>query len=285
MRDFRTFKPQDQRITKFISYYYIDFDDNPTANNQYICYPHFNTTLSFYESGRFEYADYHSQITTGKDSKFLKILTPIREEPLMVSQIGAKKKVAVVFEPLGINHFLQSAYQFEANAHPKLFEAFDPRINGVLQQIFEGLSIPEITGLLDEFFLTQLNGFNQPSLEQVLEVMHNQEENHTISKIVEENLGISRRQLGRLFKQHLGTTPHKYNNIVQFRQALNYQVFQDSVKNYTELAFKARYTDQSHFIKACKQLTKFTPGVFFNKGEQVRNRRYFLGFYEIAFIP
>lgn len=62
MQAFCTFKPKNPELKKYISYYYSDISDNVNLENQYICYPHFNTTLSFYKSSSFHYRDHHTQI-------------------------------------------------------------------------------------------------------------------------------------------------------------------------------------------------------------------------------
>src|SRR5882757_3089736 len=110
MQSFQTFKPHEQRLRRYISYYYLDIDDAQEANHQYICYPHFNTTLSFYKSHVFEYKNHHTRVDYQRNSSCLKILTPLREEPLIVSQRGPKHKLTIVFEPLGLNHFVNDRY-------------------------------------------------------------------------------------------------------------------------------------------------------------------------------
>ncbi len=269
MQSFCTFKPNNPELKKYISYYYLDTADNADLENRYICYPHFNTTLSFYKSNSFHYQNHHTQIHFQENASYLKILTPLRKEPLMVSQYGAKHKVAVVFEPLGLNHFIQTSYNNISFGCPVIFNAFDQDIDILLDQIFKETATEQLTTLLDNFFVSKLTAFSNPYLENALRLLHQVEHDIGVNTIAEKKLGISRRQLNRLFNQHLGTSPQKYRHIVRFRHAMNSKIFQDAVINYTELAFKAQYTDQSHFTKTCKQLTGYTPKSFFNKGKHI----------------
>lgn len=269
MELFCTFKPNLPELKKYISYYYLDITDTANSENQYICYPHFNTTLSFYKSSCFHYQHQHTKIHAQKNAPHLKILTPLREEPLMVTQYGAKHKIAVVFEPLGLNHFIQASYSQISCSDPVIFTAFDQDIDLLLDQVFKETAIEHLTILLDHFFVSKLNRFKNIYLENALRLLHLPEQDFSVNTLAEHHLGISRKQLGRLFAQHLGTSPQKYRNIVRFRQAMNSKIFQDDVVSYTELAFKAQYADQSHFIKVCKQLTGCTPKAFFNRGKHL----------------
>lgn len=50
MRIFETFKPKCELLKKYVSYYYLDIAEDATYFNEYICYPHYNTTVSLYKS-------------------------------------------------------------------------------------------------------------------------------------------------------------------------------------------------------------------------------------------
>jgi len=49
-------------------------------------------------------------------------------------------------------------------------------------------------------------------------------------------------------------------------------------KNFSSLSHEANYTDQSHFIKACKQLTGLTPSQFFKDGKIIGSEDIFWSF-------
>lgn len=60
---------------------------------------------------------------------------------------------------------------------------------------------------------------------------------------------VSRRHLQRLFRRHLGFSPHDFIKITRFQQALRQRSIQ-------------AYADQSHYIHECKRITRLTPGEF-----------------------
>jgi len=68
---------------------------------------------------------------------------------------------------------------------------------------------------------------------------------------------------------HIDTTSQKYRKIVRFRQLMAYKLQSVQQSSYTTLSHKANYTDQSHFIKTCKQITGFAPSQFFREGKIV----------------
>ena len=61
--------------------------------------------------------------------------------------------------------------------------------------------------------------------------------------------GVSRRHVQRLFQKHFGCTPHDFIKITRFQQSLRQNLFES-------------YSDQSHYIRECKRITKLTPREF-----------------------
>lgn len=66
--------------------------------------------------------------------------------------------------------------------------------------------------------------------------------------------------------------------IVKFRQLMNYKLQSVQHTNYTWLSHKTDYTDQSHFIKVCKEFTGLTPSQFFKNGKIVGSEDMFWTF-------
>ncbi len=215
MKVFETFQPKDEQLRKYVSYYYIDIAEVCDYQNEYVCYPHYNNTISFYKSHTVSFLDGHSEINFEHDAAPLQIFTPLRETILKVTQRGPVHKIGIVFETFGINQF-ENAY-----------------------------------------------------IEKAIELFHSPTNDLNIDELAELKLGISRKQLNRIFKKFVGTTAQKYRSIVRFRQLMNYRLANDVHPSLTALSHQAHYTDQSHFIKACKQLTGLTPSQFFKEGRIV----------------
>lgn len=76
------------------------------------------------------------------------------------------------------------------------------------------------------------------------------------------DVGLSPRQLQRVFNYYLGTTPKAFSNVVRFQHILNSQT---SLKELREnkLYFEAGFYDQAHFIRHFKTFYGVTPSEAF----------------------
>jgi len=266
MRIFETFKPADTLLQKYISYYYLDIADDENYRNEYICYPHYNNTVSLYKSHQVRFSVNHSKINYEEGSLPLQIFTPLRENILKVSQTGPVHKIGIVFGPFGINQFLTDAVAIDKIASSPSFSFFD---NQFINQLFDYENLEDIKAALDKELLSKLSPVSNIYVIRALELLHTSIDEISIDEIAERKLGISRKHLNRLFKKYIGTSAQKYRSIVRFRQLMNHKLNIKKQDNLSSLSHQAHYTDQSHFIKACKQLTGLTPSQFFKDGKIV----------------
>lgn len=82
---------------------------------------------------------------------------------------------------------------------------------------------------------------------------------------------LSTRQFERKFKAFSGFSPKLYTRIVRFQSAVN--MYGDSEKSLTEIAYACGYYDQSHFIHDFKEFSGQHPRFFFSgKGEGAEYR-------------
>lgn len=275
MRIFETLKPKSAILKKYISYYYLDIADQVNYFNEYICYPHYNNTISLYKNHHVEFAKQHSILTYNKSAGPLQIFTPIREETLKVTQQGSVYKIGIVFEPFGINQFLAINIAINKRVSSPIFKFFE---DNFIQNLFNTTNFNDIVSLLDQELQNKLNPKQNLYIKKALQILHTSTKEFNIDELANTQLGISRKHLNRLFGEHLGTTPQKYRTIVRFRQLMNYKLNNKEQQNLTSLAHQVHYTDQSHFIKACKQLTGLTPSQFFKDGKIVGSEDTFWNF-------
>ena len=266
MRIFETVKPKNKLLCKYVSYYYIDIADEDHYFNEYICYPHFNNTISLYKSHNVTFKIGHSIINFKRSGLPLQIFTPLRENTLKVTQKGPIHKIGIVFQPFGINQFFAKQIEINKVGYSPSFNFFE---NEFVLQLFNDNCVEHIVTNLEEQLIKKLNLTENLYIEKALQMFHNSENEFSIDELAEVKLGISRKHLNRLFQKHIGTTPQKYRKIVRFRQLMAYKLQSIQQSNYTTLSHKANYTDQSHFIKTCKQITGFAPSQFFKEGKIV----------------
>lgn len=78
------------------------------------------------------------------------------------------------------------------------------------------------------------------------------------------DIGISPRQLQRLFKYYIGDTPKTFSKVVQFQNILRAKPSNQSLKE-NKLFYDVGYYDQAHFIKDFKNFYGVTPSVAFKR--------------------
>jgi AraC-like DNA-binding protein len=71
------------------------------------------------------------------------------------------------------------------------------------------------------------------------------------------DLALSERQLERLFLQYTGLTPRQFARLTRFRQVVH--LLHQPVLSLTDVAYRAGYYDQAHFIHDFKSLAGLTP--------------------------
>ncbi|WP_113653003.1 helix-turn-helix domain-containing protein [Pedobacter namyangjuensis] len=266
MRIFETLKPANKEISKYVSYYYLDIATETDYCNEYICYPHYNNTVSLYKSHGVSFDNKHSQIRFTLGSKPIQIFTPLREHTLKVTQIGPVHKIGIVFEPFGINQFISSSIAINNRLTSPEFTLFE---QSFLIDLFQENDFSKMVSKLDQYLHSRFSEVQNPYLSKAITLLHESTEELNIDELAETKLGISRKHLNRIFKKYMGTTAQKYKSIVRFRQLMNYKLQHKNSNNLSSLSHQAHYTDQSHFIKACKQLTGLTPSQFFKDGKIV----------------
>ncbi len=272
MRIFETFKPNSELVKKYVSYYYLHITDDHNEKNEYTCYPHYNNTISLYRSHRFKYQPYHSILEFDIESKPIQIYTPIRERPLKVTQTGAVYKIAIVFSPFGVNQFLKGSSLL---AFDSTFSFFGEE---EIEQLFRTVNIEKLVTLIDHLLTNKYAKVENLYIEKALDLLGDNVNDISIDLIAENKLGISRKHLNRLFRKYLNISPQKYRSIVRFRELMSNKLSRNNDQNLSDLSHQANYTDQSHFIKACKLLTGVTPAKFFNDGKIIGNEDTFWKF-------
>jgi len=77
--------------------------------------------------------------------------------------------------------------------------------------------------------------------------------------------GYSQKQLSRYFDKYVGLSPKEFIRINRFMLSLEY-VKTRATDNLTDIAYRAGYYDQSHYIHECKQYAGMTPGQILSSG-------------------
>ena len=87
-------------------------------------------------------------------------------------------------------------------------------------------------------------------------------------KVLQRQLQLSERSLERKFSHTVGISPKLFSRICQFQHTMN-QIRSNSYSNFSDLAFKNNYSDQSHFIRVFKEFTGLLPGDYQKRSKEV----------------
>ncbi|AZB07805.1 AraC family transcriptional regulator [Chryseobacterium sp. G0162] len=252
---FKTFKPKNAIVSKYVEYYYLDIKEDNIIN-EFQCFPHFNNSISLYKSHiRLE----NGEVVYKETALPCQIFTPIRERVLHVKQSGKVHRIVVVFHPLGIHQFYGD---LDFSGYITDYEFFTQH---ELSQIFSTTDTEIQESLLDGFLEKRFKRFEHTILEKSIDYIFNHYEDFSV-EVFSRKIGVSRQHINRLFQTYLGVSVKKFNEIVLFRQTINKKLFEDPDRNFTELAHEFNFNDQSHFNKTYKNLTENSPKSFFSKG-------------------
>ena len=73
---------------------------------------------------------------------------------------------------------------------------------------------------------------------------------------------VNRRQLERKFSSTIGLSPKQLSKTIRLQATLK-MLLNNKFTSLTALAYEREYYDQAHFIKDFKELTGFTPKIFY----------------------
>ena len=252
---FETFKLKKTYGRKYVDYCYLDIKPHNSLH-EFQCFPHFNNTISLYRS--------HTPLSSGEmafdaAAEPFQIFTPIREKVLTVKQSGPVYRIVIVFHPLGIQQFYKDLNFADCSNG---FEFFTPK---ELQMLFSTQDTEMLTDFLDTFLEKRYTACNYPVLKAAVSYIFSHYETFSVAAL-SNTTGTSRQHLNRIFRMHLGVSVKKFHEIVVFRQTMHKKLFENPGVNFTALAHEFNYSDQSHFNKTYKNLTKNTPKAFYDKG-------------------
>ncbi len=262
--NFITAKPTSEKISRYISYYYFHKSINENYQKKFIFYPNYKHALTVYRNSEVIISDSRSIIKPSKKASIQSLYCINKNKNIKVSIEGIFDKIGIVFNPLGINHFIEKSIQEVFPYEINIFTYFGEEFNFVLNQVFLETEIHKKVELLDSFFEKVIQPFEEQILKKAIREIIISNGSIKVSKLSEE-LKINRKSLLRLFNKHTTMSVEEYRKMVMFRQAFNYFQQNKKTANLTEVALFSMYYDQAHFIKHFKSITKETPNSLLTK--------------------
>lgn len=247
--------PVDERLAKYVDYYYIFNSNRDQLDEFYIAYPHINTPVFFHDNVDVSFENNRLYYTERKKIKFETDIIGRSLKPFLCHAAGNIYAVTIVFKPLGLNHFITGDFQSNFNRLCQPLSLWNVHAKA-LKNILKEKDQTEIVNKMDTFLLSIMQPFNQPILTKAVLLLSDEEQAVAVGKL-EKELHVDRKTLQRLFLKYTGFTPVNFKRIARFRNAM--KLCKDTDKNLTEIAYQTQFADQSHFIKELKALTSDSP--------------------------
>ena len=259
-----TQKPKSPFLRNFISYYYFHKSGDEDVSLSFNYYPHFKNALTIYKKSKVEIiGETHTRSIPAKNDYFFSYSQLIKRFGT-AEIIPPFDKIGVVFEPLGLNHFVKENLSHYLNEPINLnFNYFRDSMSNVLEDIFSAVDSDTKTTLLDTYFSERFIGFDEDRLKAAITFMLNSDTKCSVNSIAEE-LNMNRKTLLRLFNRHLKCSVKDYIDLIKFRRAVD--VYQKSFDkpSLTNLALDLNYYDQAEFTNHFKKVTGVNPKKFYN---------------------
>lgn len=176
---------------------------------------------------------------------------------------------SVTFQANGLSHFLRIPINELQNQIVTL-ESVNKVLSQQLEDKLAGAStFQKRIEIVESFFINllknQIISVNQKRMTNSIELIKSTKGNISI-EFLASNACVSRKQFERKFLAYIGISPKQYLKIIRFQNAIFLNQSTTNV-SITELAYRAGYYDQSHFINEVKDLTGQTPKKLFDSEE------------------
>jgi len=183
--------------------------------------------------------------------------------PLWLKFSGHTRLAKVQFRTGGVQQFLTLPLA-ELTDTPStcLAEFWGPEAHLLNEQLHAAESDYARCALLNRFFQSELLSENLQAnyVHYTLRQLHQTLGNCRLADL-EHSLGISARQLERVFHSRVGLSPKTISKFIRINAALNVLEHNPS-QQLSALGYQLGYFDPAHFSKEFKQVTGISPSVF-----------------------
>jgi AraC-like DNA-binding protein len=193
------------------------------------------------------------------------VLSGLQGRARVVNHFAGSHVLLTVFTEAGAAAFLREPLDLLFNQTMPMESLMRPgRLNELRERLVEAGDFGRRAALLERFLLRRLGaGAHDPSPDAVAgaAAAHIQRRHGAVRmERLAGAMGLSLSALERRFRRHVGTSPRRFASIVRMRHLLR---LRKAGGNLTELALRAGYFDQSHFIHDFRRFTGQAPESFF----------------------
>lgn len=166
----------------------------------------------------------------------------------------------VRFHPGALPAFIRHPAHRLLDERLELGAVWRPEADSLRDALFDASSISDRAGIMDRMLLRHLPVLPPPAVAGAVAALQASRGALPIGEIARD-LGISRRQLERLFAEHVGLSPKVTARIVRFRQSVEALLDNRSIR-WAQFAVDCGYFDQAHFIRDFRTFSGTTPEMY-----------------------
>jgi len=169
-----------------------------------------------------------------------------------------RANVGVAFRPGGTWPFFDPAGDELQNEHVSLRDLWGPDGETLRERI---LAAPtprdKLRQLEAELLARAIRPLQRrPEVDFALSRLADPPPDYSIA-MLSDHVGLSARRFTRLFTLEVGLTPKTYSRVRRFQRVM--QAMEGPTNDWTEVAQRCGYFDQSHLIRECREMSGFTP--------------------------
>jgi AraC-like DNA-binding protein len=202
-------------------------------------------------------------------------LTGLIDSPVILDPQEDRKTGTIIieFNPLGAYRFFHLSYAEVKNKIVAMGDLIGNSVREIQSQLAEASTLNLKLQLLQKFLLIRLGKASpDPIYDYCITRIFDSKGLISVAQL-EKETGYSSRWLLDKFSDHLGTGPKNLSEIIRFKQV--YQVF-STIGNLGILKehLYHYYYDQSHFLRAFKKFTGFSPTELQNSMNELATKHY-----------
>jgi AraC-like DNA-binding protein len=182
-----------------------------------------------------------------------------------IALTGELSVFSIVFQPQGFMRFFKFPLHEICNQNVPLKYISGQTARDLEEKMSEAVSFQQRVNIAEGYLLDLLKShfadYDYRRINRVVALIKQSYGKTNLNQMASEAC-LSRKQLERIFAEHIGISPKQYLKIIRFQFAI-FQKQQNNNLNLTELSYNSGYFDQSHFISNFKTLCGMSPKQYF----------------------
>ncbi len=253
------YKPVHSVLQEYIEgYYFIEKDDHQKPI-KYLTFPDNYFIVSACEDVSIKQDKGWMEITRSHSENIVVDFVFRCSVPTEILYQQSVNEVTIYFKPLGIYHFFNADKSQDLEQEIYLSDLTD-MMNTILKEHDRKIQIE----ILENYWLSK---FRKRDLFLAYAILEDFETGLSIEEIASKNK-ITRQYVNKIAQRYLAKPASEFRKVQRFRNVL---ISNKNSRNLTELSYENLFYDQSHLIKDFKELTRISPGKFFENVDTTKN--------------